>query len=411
MKRGLVGHPGSNHLAYQLVAALQAHGFEVGFETGVFWTGAGLLPRLTAALPASLRAKIERELKRRSHAGVDPSSVTLRPFAELGYIATTRLKLAPETQLAAIAWRNDVFDAQFAQRVRSERPAFVIGHDSSALEAQRAAQSYGGLAILNQVIGHIQSGLDLFEEEARLAPEFAETLPLPPGRVIAQCKREALEADRVIVPSDYVRDTMVANGTSASRIFVLPYGVDIDRFRPPERPRADDGKFRVLFVGGLTQRKGIKYLLEAAKRAAIPNLELVCVGKKLGSDAAFAPYANVFRHVPHVPFFEVHKLFQSADVFAYPSLHEGSAFASYEALASGLPVVCTPNTGSVVRDGIEGFIVPPRDVDVLADRLRQLARDPGLRARMAKAARLRAEDFTWAHYGDRLSAWLSAQLK
>lgn len=75
-KRGLVGHPGSNHLAYQLVAALQRHGFDVGFETGVFWTGAGFVPKLTAPLPASLRAKLERELKRRSHAGVDPARVT-----------------------------------------------------------------------------------------------------------------------------------------------------------------------------------------------------------------------------------------------------------------------------------------------------------------------------------------------
>jgi glycosyltransferase involved in cell wall biosynthesis len=203
---------------------------------------------------------------------------------------------------------------------------------------------------------------------------------------------------------------MIAHGTEPKRIFVLPYGVDTQRFRPPEAPRAADGKFRVLFVGGLTQRKGIKYLLEAAKRAAIPGLELVCVGKKTGSDAAFAPYADVLTHVRHVPFHEVHRLFQTADVFAYPSLHEGSAFASYEALASGLPVVCTPNTGSVVRDGVEGFLVPPRDVDALLDRLRMLAKDPDLRARMATAARKRAEQFTWAHYGDRLTAWLDAQL-
>jgi len=408
--RGLVGHPGSNHLAYQLVAALQAAGYDASFETGLFWTGRGLLPGLTGLLPPAIRARVERELKRRSHPGVDPARVSFQPVPELMYVASTRLKLSAERQLAAIAWRNDVFDAQFAQRVLAERPRFTVGHDSSALLAQRATRSYGGLAILNQVIGHIRSGLDLFAEEARLAPEFAETLPLPPQRVIAQCATEALEADRVIVPSDYVRDTMVANGVDPARVFVLPYGVDTDRFRPPERPRDPDGKFRVLFVGALTQRKGIKYLLEAAKRADIPGLELVCVGKLAGDPAAFVPYADVFRHVPHVPFHEVHRLFHTADVFAYPSLHEGSAFASYEALASGLPVVCTPNTGSVVRDGSEGFVVPVRDVDALVERLRLLARDPDLRARMAVAARARAEEFTWRHYGERLAIWLDAQL-
>lgn len=405
---GLIGHPGSNHLAYQLVAALQFAGYDARFETGLFWTGTGLLPKLTALLPGRLRAAVERDLKRRSHAGVDPARVTFQPVPEVMYVASTRLKLSAERQLAAIAWRNEVFDSNFAELVRRSNPRFVIGHDSSALRAQRTAQSAGALAILNQVIGHIEAGLDIFAEEARRAPEFAETLPLPPARVIDICRREAIEADRVIVPSDYVRDTLSARGVDPARVFVLPYGVDIARFRPA--PRAPDGKFRVLFVGGLSQRKGIKYLLEAAKRAAIPGMELVCVGKLAGGEAAFAPYANVFRHVRHVPFHEVHALFQTADVFAYPSLHEGSAFASYEALASGLPVVCTPNTGSVVRDGVEGYLVAPRDVDALVDRFRALHRDPDLRARMATAARARAEEFTWAHYGARLSAWLDREL-
>ncbi|MFY7780943.1 MAG: glycosyltransferase [Tagaea sp.] len=405
---GLIGHPGSNHLAYQLVAALQFAGYDARFETGLFWTGAGLLPKLTALLPGRLRAAVERDLKRRSHAGVDPARVTFQPVPELMYVASTRLKLSAERQLAAIAWRNEVFDSNFAELVRRSNPRFVIGHDSSALRAQRTAQSAGALAILNQVIGHIEAGLDIFAEEARRAPEFAETLPLPPARVIDICRREAIEADRVIVPSDYVRDTLSARGVDPARVFVLPYGVDTARFRPA--PRAPDGKFRVLFVGGLSQRKGIKYLLEAAKRAAIPGMELVCVGKLAGGEAAFAPYANVFRHVRHVPFHEVHALFQTADVFAYPSLHEGSAFASYEALASGLPVVCTPNTGSVVRDGVEGYLVAPRDVDALVDRLRALPRYRYLPGRMATAARARAEEFTWAHYGARLSAWLDREL-
>ncbi|MFM7345309.1 MAG: glycosyltransferase family 4 protein [Tagaea sp.] len=405
---GLIGHPGSNHLAYQLVAALQKSGYDASFETGLFWTGQGLLPKLTALLPGRLRGTVERDLKRRSHAGVDPSRVTFQPVPELMYVASTRLKLSAERQLEAIAWRNEVFDANFAELVRRVRPRFVIGHDSSALQAQRSAQGVGALAILNQVIGHIEAGLEIFAEEAKRAPEFAETLPLPPKRVIEICRQEAIEADRVIVPSDYVRDTLTARGVDPSRVFVLPYGVDTNRFRPA--PRIPDGKFRVLFVGGLSQRKGIKYLLEAAKRAEIPGLELVCVGKLAGSESAFAPYAGVFRHVRHVPFHEVHALFQTADVFAYPSLHEGSAFASYEALASGLPVVCTPNTGSVVREGVEGFLVPPRDIDALVERLRLLHRDPDLRARMAIAARARAEEFTWAHYGARLAAWLDREL-
>jgi starch synthase len=94
----------------------------------------------------------------------------------------------------------------------------------------------------------------------------------------------------------------------------------------------------------------------------------------------------------------------SADVFVFPSLFEGSAVVTYEALATGLPCVVTPSAGSVVRDGVEGFIVPPGQVDDLAHRMEQLGNDPGLRASMAMAARDRALSFDWPRYHERLIA-------
>ena len=96
-----------------------------------------------------------------------------------------------------------------------------------------------------------------------------------------------------------------------------------------------------------------------------------------------------------------------ADVFLLPSLCEGSATVIYEALAHGLPVICTPNTGSVVRDGMDGFIVPIRDAATTAARLEQLAGDRELRTWMGANARQRASEFTVAAYGRRLLAALS----
>src|SRR5262249_53893463 len=144
------------------------------------------------------------------------------------------------------------------------------------------------------------------------------------------------------------------------------------------------------------------YLLEAVKRLKLPDCELVLVGRMIGSPKAFAPYDGLFRHVPNVPYHEVHRLYTGADLFVYPSLHEGSAFATYEALASGLPVIATPNTGSVVRDGIDGFLVAPRDVDALMEKILLLYRDPERRATMGAYARTRAEEYTWAAYRRRL---------
>ena len=400
--RVLVHHPGSNHLAYEVVAGLQAGGFDCRFDTGFFYVPQGRAARLADALPARWRQRVVRELKRRAHPGVDPARVRLLAGPELAYVALNRFGLAPGPLARVVGWRDEIFDRWVAAHIRRERPRIVVGHDSSTLLSFRAARDVGAVTVLNQVTGHIEAALRLFREEAERAPEFAEGLAVPPAWIIERCRREALEADRVLVPSDYVRATLVERGTPPERIAVLPYGVDIERFRP--QPRRDRGTFRLLFVGNLSQRKGIKYLLDAVRRLNLPNAEVLLVGRIVGSASALAPYADLFRHVPHVPYHEVHRLYADADLFVYPSLHEGSAFATYEALASGLPVIATPNTGSVVRDGLDGYLVPPRDVDALMSRIDELYRDPARRAAMGASARRRAEEFTWGAYRERLAS-------
>lgn len=400
----LVHHPGTNHLAYELVAGLQEGGYACDFHTGFFYRRGGGLARVVGALPATVRARAERELRRRAHAGVDPARVHLRPWPEIAHIALGRFGATQDRLARVIGWRNEILDRAVAKVVRRERPRVVIGHDGSALHAARAAHEIGAAAILNQVVGHVVAAHEIFREEAVLSPDFAETMVTTPDWIVARHEAEIREADGIMVPSDYVRDTLVARGASAERIHVLPYGVDIQRFQPAPREAGD--AFRILFVGQLSGRKGIRYLLEAAKRLNLPDTELVLVGKMLGSEQAFAPYRGVFRHVTHVPYHEVHRLFQTADIFVYPSLHEGSAFATYEALASGLPIVTTKNSGSVVRDGEEGFIVPIRDVEALMERIERLYRNKELRATMAQAARRRATEFTWAHYRARLNLYI-----
>jgi glycosyltransferase involved in cell wall biosynthesis len=105
-----------------------------------------------------------------------------------------------------------------------------------------------------------------------------------------------------------------------------------------------------------------------------------------------------------VPRPEVVEHLRWADVFLLPSVCEGSATASYEALLAGKPVVATPNTGAPVRDGVDGLIVPVHDAATIADRLGALADDPDRVGRMQVAAAARATDLTVARYGERLLA-------
>ncbi len=186
--------------------------------------------------------------------------------------------------------------------------------------------------------------------------------------------------------------------------------MDTSRFRPldevPFHP------FRALFVGQVGIRKGVPYLLEAWQRLSWRDAELWLVGR-VSRNAS--PSWRVTRALPGLCLIghldDPVEAYRQADVFVFPSIEEGSALVTYEALACGLPVVTTPNAGSVVRDGVEGFVVPIRDVEALAERIEQLRSDERLRQEMRKAARARAEGFTWERYGDGLASTLQGLVR
>jgi glycosyltransferase involved in cell wall biosynthesis len=159
----------------------------------------------------------------------------------------------------------------------------------------------------------------------------------------------------------------------------------------------------VLFVGGVGLRKGVHYLAEATR--ILKNRGVACDVRVIGPAARALVTNPAFEgpsYMGQVPRAEVRREFLAADVFVLPSIAEGSATVTYEALASGLPVVTTPNAGSVVRDGVEGYVVPVRDAQILAERIEAIISDRDLRNAMSARARERAADYTWDRYGDRL---------
>ncbi|HKY95761.1 MAG TPA: glycosyltransferase family 4 protein [Kiloniellales bacterium] len=387
-------NPGAMHFTYALGAAVQRLGYAGRYHTSLYYKTAAWRSWL-ALLPPGLRRRAERQLRRRLHAGLDADRVVSHNVIEGLRLAAGRAGFAGS---ALMRWRNRTADRRMAQLVRRRPPAAVIGHDTAALLTLMAAREVGSLGILNQVIGHRALGEPLLLADLARWPAFAEERQLKPDPAMTDyCRQEALAAGHCLAPSDYVRQTLEAVGVAAERISVLPYGVDVERFRPRSGERMP-GPVRLLFVGQLSQRKGLAYLLEAL--AGLPQglVEATLVGPLSAPPAALAPYADRFRHLPAVPYQEVHRVFADADVFVYPSLHEGSALAIYEALAAGLPVVTTPNSGSVVEEGRQGFLVPAGSVAPLRERIGELAEDVALRRRMAEAARARALEFTWTRY-------------
>jgi glycosyltransferase involved in cell wall biosynthesis len=405
-EQAIVVHPETQH-SYETALGLQQAGLLDRFVTGFYHKPGSLAGRALALLPGAVGQRLRGQATRRQQAGLEDARVQSHPLLALALRATDR---SPRLRsLAPGAWRSvrDLFERRAAAAIRSRRPKGVIAYDTYALGALQAAREAGAHAILDQATGHLAFRQALMAEEAALHPDFADSLGYdqPPGN-LEHCLAESAAADWILAPSDYVRGTLLERGVALERIVAMPYGVDTERFTPPAA--RGEGKFRVLYAGGISQHKGVKYLLEAMRRLGLKDAELVLVGGIVGSGGGLKPYAGAFTHLPFLPREALARQYQAADIYVFPSLHEGSSLSVFEALASGLPVVTTPNAGSVVRDGVEGFILPIRDVEGMADRILRLYRDRELRRAMGEQARARALDFTWEHYRRRLAAWFAA---
>lgn len=211
-------------------------------------------------------------------------------------------------------------------------------------------------------------------------------------------------ADRVIVQSDYSARTCIEGGIPPEKLFMHPRGVDLGSYAPP--PGGREGPFRVIFVGSVCLRKGFLDLARAWKDLGLPGAELWVVG---GVHDEVKPLLGPYRDRPDIRFFGhlpsgVPDLLRQADVFVLPSLIEGSAKTTYEAMATGLPVITTPHAGSVVRDGIDGFLVPPRDPAAVAEKILFFHGDREAARGMGRSARGQVENFSWNAFEDRVAA-------
>jgi glycosyltransferase involved in cell wall biosynthesis len=274
-----------------------------------------------------------------------------------------------------------------------------------ATEPFDMAEKTGALKVIDCANSHPTSYYGFMQRECDLwCP--GEKMPIPRW-MFARMNRELERADFLIVQSEFCKESMIENGIPAEKVFVNPMGVDTATFKKrttvPVKPR-------FICVGMICVRKGHQYLFRAFQivKKHIPEAELVCVGGyKPDFQKEKSRWEGTFTHHPHLSHAELSELFQTCTAFVFPSQEEGIARAQVEALASGLPVIGTHpgGTTTLVKDGVEGFIVRNHDIHGLADAMIRLAQDRVLNQRMGEAAYEKgAVKNTWQDYGDRLLA-------
>jgi glycosyltransferase involved in cell wall biosynthesis len=328
-----------------------------------------------------------------------PTEIPRERIQALGLTSRILRKAATFDRSHWLWYFQSVFFDAWASRHLEPADLFLVWNNYGLRSMQRTKEMGMKTVVVRASSHPLYAAALLREEHARWGMVYRI-----PQASLRRSVAEIEMADYVLIPSDFVRSSFLELGFPEDRLLQVPFGVDTERFRPPEGERENDRPFRVLFVGQIGIRKGVPYLLEAWRQLGWENAELWLVGQV---DRRFRPLLERWAELPGLKIVgyapDPVTLYQQADVFAFPSVEEGSALVTYEALACGLPVVTTPHAGSVVRDGEEGFVVPIRDVDRLAACLERLRADRQMRWRIGRAARTRAEAFTWERSGELLA--------
>ncbi len=392
----LLSHPTGNQNVRNVLRSLVEHEMLAEFWTSISWDPLSRWNRL-------ISDDVKAQLARRSFCGVPARKVRTLPWREivrLGARSTPLEKIlcARDRPFSSFGMYRH-FDRRVAHRLTEIRPNVVYTYETAANQTFANARKLGITTIYEKDSSYWKWVNALFAEEAERNPEFANLLgSLDDSVRHLEWKEEELRlADHVIVPSELVRSSL-AGVVPDERIHVLPFGAP--EIRPLTQFNLDSSHpLKVLFVGNLGQHKGIGYLLEAMDMVGT-QVELTLVGRRIRPNARVDEACRHWRWHESLPHAQVLDAMQQADVLVLPSLSEGCALVVLEALACGLPVIVTPNTGSLafVCDRREGFVVPICNAQAIAERLEVLHRDREMLAEMSRRAQVTAAENSWENY-------------
>lgn len=387
-------------LHYALPLALQREGL-LGRMFTDWFVRSGSAEAAVAAVLSRAAPGLGQRLAGRRCSGLDPSRVRASPWLASRAWLTRQGRAAPEQREALLSARAAAWVRGQGWQGAGCLMGFVRNIDPGLCEAARSA---GLLTVVDQMIAPAVAETVALRRQAARWPGWAVGPSTVPSPFIAIERRTWRAADRITCPSAYVRQCLLDQGIAADRIWTIPYPIDASAWQTVDR-RGRDRPVTVGFVGAVGLRKGAPAVFELSRRFDPARVRFVMVGPLTAPAWALAGAGHVVL-AGAVPRSRMQAQFDAFDVFLLPSACEGSAGSVMEAMASALPVVTTPAAGSLVRDGVEGYLRDGQDLDGLADCIAGLADDPALRHRMGRAGRAAVEENGIDAYGGRLRAML-----
>jgi glycosyltransferase involved in cell wall biosynthesis len=397
------GNPNSRNCARALWEADLLH--EV--ITTIAYNPKGSVSRYLNLLPKKIRDRVAYELGRRTW--VAPTGVPMRthPSREAMRVALVKTGLSSRLGFGPwgpIDWVYASLDRHVAGHHLHSLDA-VYAYEDGAAATFHEAKRQSIMCLYDLPIPFYRTVFEIQLEEAQRFPDLAPALMAihEPASKLERKEQELQLADHIFAASSVTKNSLLKVGIKPEKISVIPYGAPIEYFQPQAKI---DKIFRALYVGRVAAHKGVHYLLQAWKELQLPEAELMLVGVNDFPGGWLDQYAEVVRYIPSVPHASLNEYYSAASVLVFPSLVEGFGMVLLEAMACGIPVIATSNVGGsdIITDGVEGFIIPVRDVEALKEKLEWCDRHPLELAQMGRAARRKAEQLTWNLYRQRLAS-------
>ncbi len=402
-------HRGSRD-GYQVAGALEEAGLLDALVTDLYWPAdrgwARGLERIAGRrVKDVLRCRYAEHVPSHSVVSCGGSGFSSMVLNKMGWLPF-------EWRSKAVRW-CDTSLGHRAGRIATRKKAALLSY---SYYGHSAFSSYQGdqPRILFQLHPHPAQVRKILGHERLLHPDCASSLDKEwelalPEADFERLVREVQMPDYWLVASNFTKQTLVAEGIPGTRIATVPYGIDFTKFTPRSQPRDARGPLRLLFVGTLSQRKGIKYLLQALDALPKGAAELTLCGRAVDDLELFRQSKVPIHLHPSISAEGLLDAYRAADLFVFPSMAEGFAQVLLEAMASGLPILSTSRTAApdLIRQGVEGFIVEPGNAVDLAVHIEKFLRDPRRIQSMGAAARRRAEHFTWARFRQGVASFVN----
>ena len=305
---------------------------------------------------------------------------------------------------------NDIFDLWVASRIKKLDADVFIGWSGMSLNSIKIAKSKGWKTFLERGSTHIEFQNEILQEEYKLRGKIFSIEKTTIDKEI----NEYMLADKIVIPSKFVKKTFVDKGVDTKKLLVNHFGAS-QFFK--KRDYRNNDCFRVLYLGSFSIRKGAYYLFEAIQELKSRDVEFWIIGKvenevsDLYEDLKKIPNVKFFGHVNH---YQLSDLIEKCSVAIHPSLEEGQSMVINQVMKVGLPLIATPNSGAeeIVTHSKTGLIIKPKSTTEIVNAVVNLYENKSiLHTLTLNVEKLLIEENSWEAYGERYLNFLLNEFK